>query len=83
MTVKAVESAFLFSVISSNNDKPRVLNIFYSVINPCATVPKDASSALCANFLKFFGEKISALRSPHSQAVLDLDSSSKCCFSAV
>lgn len=79
MTVKDVESAFLFLATMTS---PKFLIFFYSVINPCATVPKEASSALCANFLKYFGEKISALKSPHSQTVLDLDSSSKYSFSA-
>lgn len=36
---------------------------------PCDSVPVEASSALCENFLNDFVEKVSALRSPHSQPV--------------
>uniref|UniRef100_A0A669B2I4 Reverse transcriptase domain-containing protein n=1 Tax=Oreochromis niloticus TaxID=8128 RepID=A0A669B2I4_ORENI len=66
----------------TNSHNPRALfNTFNSVINPCTVIFRDASPALCDKFLKYFSDKIAALRASHPShfsLVLDPVPASEC-----
>ena len=62
--VKAAKAGYLSNLVSNNIDRPKVLfNVLDSLVNPCTTDPIVPSPALCNDFLEFFVNKISALRS--------------------
>lgn len=54
---------YFSNLVSCNSHKPQVLfNIFNSLVNPSDNSPVVPSLTLCESFVKFFIEKISALR---------------------
>ena len=70
--VKTAKSQYISSLVSSNSHKPQVLfNTLNSLINPRNESPVVPSPALCEGFLKFFIEKIAALR-PSDSSVTPL-----------
>ncbi len=58
--------------MSTNYHRPQVLfNVFNSLVNPCDTARIVPSPTLCEDFLKYFTDKISALRSKPTPSAMD------------
>ena len=71
-TVKAAKTEYLSLLVSTNVHKPQVLfNVFDSLVNPCDIVCVEPSPSLCEDFLKYFVNKISTLRSALPQPAQD------------
>ncbi len=62
--VKTAKTTYFSNLVSSNIHRPKVLfNVLDSVVNPRNTDPITPTPAHCNNFVNFFIDKISALRS--------------------
>lgn len=78
--VKTAKSQYMSNIVSCNSHKPHVLfNVLNSIINPRVNGSTASSTTLCESFLKFFVDKVAAVRSSVSLPSNPVSAASSMC----